>query len=290
MVFINRLASGVGEEKDYYIPKNSQVLVKTSAFSLSNDEISPEIKAHGIRMLFNPNAYHLKRENEKIVLKDISEHSVELPTTLATFKPENAVPEIVINGYLLYTDQDLLSSLSEEEKKEVSQIIKHFEEIKSRNPLKSVRHELKHWENALFFEELHQNNECLSSPLYLENRYFDEISASCDENFGAKEISHKQAEQIIFETIKSWNESPYKKPVYKGDFERHASKYEEKTQGMDSGNAKAMLNKIVKKYFTFNIDGKETDLSYVVMPQTEQKQQRVSSLPQGYPQVVQRSR
>lgn len=269
MVFINRLANGVGEEKDFYIAKNSQILVKTPGFRLSDAEIPQSIKEHGVKMLFSANMFTLKRENNKIVLKDISEQTVEPPAVLAFFRPNKVTPEIIINGYRLSIDKELYASLSPKEKKEAAAYIRHFEKIKSQNPHKSARHELKHLENMLFFNSLHENGDCLSSPLYLDNCYLDELSASCNEEFGTEDISLSKAEAMIENTCRDWWENPYKQKTYlgkNGDFQSLAATYESKVHDSNNHQADSMFQKIVKKYFTFVIGGKETDLSHMVTP------------------------
>ena len=109
MVYINRLKNGVGKEDEFYIPKNAKKIICTKEFMLSDNEISQSVKNRGIKLVYYPNVYTLKKDDktQKLVLKDISEQNVELPTTLAMLKPQKTIPEIIFNGYMLCIDKNL---------------------------------------------------------------------------------------------------------------------------------------------------------------------------------------
>lgn len=280
MPVINRLKNVVGEEKDYYIPKTAQVLSKTPSFSFPDEKIPDDLKENGVKLMFYPNVYTIKRDkkNNRIVLHDISEHSVELPQVLAYFRPLKTLPEIVYNGYMLCIDKSIVDTLSPQEQKQVFEMVKHFKDFNKKNPLDICTHELTHLRNALVFEKLHQNGQRLSDKLFRDNAYLDEISATSSEHL-PHATNKEDALKIVAKTCQEWLENPKNEAYTKsgGFFDGLLIEYNRNYEGKPDLLAAEMYQKLLKAYFTFKINGVDTDLSSALDARFVLKNQNVSS-------------
>lgn len=280
MVFINRLKNGVGKESDFYVPKTAKALVQSDEFSLQDNEISDKIKQGNLKLLYSSNVYVIKRDaqNGQIVLKDISEQTVELPTTLATYKPSKACPEIVFNGYMLGIDKNL-TDLSPEEKAEIEKITSHFEKLKKSDPKKSAKHELKHVENSIYFNEEHKDNLALTHDFFIRKCFIDEISATVEENIESKAQNRDEAQTYVKKVFSDWMNNPSKKSYYSenGDFEHQWGSYEEKTKGLNTFQSEKMYKQMLQHFFTFKINGKNMDLSAAIDPSFDLPKAKSSS-------------
>ena len=62
MTIINRLKNGIGEETDFYIPRNTSVLFKTKTIRFTDEEIPEDLRDRSLKLLFNPDFYTIKRD------------------------------------------------------------------------------------------------------------------------------------------------------------------------------------------------------------------------------------
>lgn len=264
MTIINRLKNGVGEEKDFYIPRNTSVLFKTKPIRFTDEEIPEDLRERNLKLLFNPDLYTIKRDAQtgEIALKNISEQTVELPKECAHFRPSKIMPEIVYNGYLLCIDKSLEGKLSAEEEQEVLNIVKHFQKFDKQNPHEVCLHELKHLKNSEILDRIHQNGQRLPDEHFRLAAELDEITALSSEKF-TPEISEQQALQIIRETCADWQTNPrfetYLRP--NGELDHLLSAYQEQHRGKPEAPTNNMYKEIAKAYLTFKINGKDCDLS-----------------------------
>lgn len=274
MVLINRLKNGAGKDCDFglYLPKGVDILAKSPEFMLSDDEIPEKIKQGNLKLLYRPNICTIRRNEAdgKIVLTDIATHQVGLPTDLASFMPEKACPEIVFHGYMLCKDKNL-GKLTAEEQAEVQKIINHFDRLTRVDMKKSARHELKHIENSMAFNEAHRPNTALSHEYFIRKCFVDEISATAKEEIEDKAQTREEGLAYLKKTFSSWLNNPQRVSYYgeHGDFEHQYGVYESKTQGRDTSKSEEMFVNICKKFLTFKINGIETDLSAAVNPNFE---------------------
>lgn len=271
MVLINRLKNGAGKNSDFdlYLPQGVDILVKSPEFTLSDDDIPDKIRQGNLKLLYRPNICTIRRDKTsgKIVLTDIATHQISLPHDLASFMPEKACPEIVFHGYMLCIDKNL-TNLTPEEKNEIQKITAHFEKLKNNDMNKSAKHELRHIENSVNFNEIHENNQALNHNFYIRKCFLDEISATVQEDIDNN--AHTKEEALIFakRTFSEWMSNPNRKTYYepKGDFEHQWGIYEDKTLGKNTSQSEQMYQKICKKFFTFKVNGKEMDLTAAINP------------------------
>ncbi len=283
MVFINKLKNGAGKDSDFnlYLPNDVDILLKSPEFTLSDDDIPEKIRLGNLKLLYRPNIYTIKRDTNsgEIVLTDISTHQVRLPADLASYKPEKICPEIVFHGYMLCKDKHL-GRLRAEEQAEVKKIINHFEKLTSVDMNKSARHELKHIQNSILFNEIHTPDTAFNHEFFIRKCFIDEISATANEDIG--DMAHTREEGLTYlkKTFDGWLNNPRRISYYgeHGDFEHQYGVYEAKTQGRDISKSEKMFLKICQKFLTFKIDGKETDLSEAINPNFELPNSKISQI------------
>lgn len=270
MVYINRLKNGIGEEKDYYIPKNCRSLIMTQPFAISDELVSESLKNSNLKLMFYPNVYTIKRDahSGEIALKDISEQSVPLPTTLASFRLGKTSSEIVFNGFMLCIDKELEKNLSSEDKLEIEKISKHFGKLKAKDMIKTAHHELKHAKNALVVSDVHQDGSSFNEEFFIRKCFLDEISASCNEVIGDT-TSKEEAKLAVKKTFNAWMNKPSNCDTYygpNGDFNHQWGRYEDQNEGRSDRGAETMYLKLAKEFFTFEIRGEQVDLSNAIDP------------------------
>ncbi len=270
MPYINRLKNKCGGKSAFYIPKNAEPLIFPDEFSCPDSMVSEGQKARGLQLMYYPEVYTIKRDAQtnKIALKDISGQTQPLPTTLAGFK-NLGFPKITLYGYMLCIDKDLISTLSEEEKKFVKSAMAHFQKIKEKNPQLSAAHELKHEENQHFFYELHKKYGLrLTNKDFLINRYLDEISATNREQLIEKSPQNlDEMKKITQQTQADWLSSPDKKHYYQdenSDFAAHLDQYKELAQGKKADASHKMLKELAEHYFTYQVNGKDVCLASAI--------------------------
>lgn len=287
MVVINRLKNGAGKDSDFglYLPKGVEILAKSPEFMLSDDEIPEKIRQGNLKLLYRPNICTIKRDTPsgKIVLTDIATHQISLPHDLASYMPEKACPEIVFHGYMLCKDKNL-GQLTTEEQAEVQKIINHFDKLTSVDMKKSARHELKHIENSIAFNEAHRPGTALSHEYFIRKCFIDEISATAKEEIEDKAQTREEGLAYLSKTFNSWLNNPRRVSYYGeyGDFEHQYGVYESKTQGHDTSKSEEMFLKICKKFLTFKISGTETDLSEAINPHFELPNSKTSQMKPVY--------
>lgn len=281
MVLINRLKNGAGKNSDFdlYLPQGVDILVKSPEFTLSDDDIPDKIRQGNLKLLYRPNICTIRRDKAsgEIVLTDITTHQTSLPHDLACFMPEKACPEIVFHGYMLCIDKNL-TSLTPEEKNEIQKITAHFEKLKNIDMKKSAKHELRHIENSMHFNEVHEKNQAFNHQFYIRKCFLDEISATVQENIDINARTKEDALAFVKRTFSEWMSNPNRKTYYgpKGDFEHQWGIYEDKTLGKNTSQSEQMYQKICKKFFTFKISGKEMDLSSAINPNFDLPNKRPS--------------
>ena len=192
------------------------------------------------------------------------------------------------------------SSKNEQEKKEaikaISKIVKEFSEVNSRNPLLTAIHELKHNYNDIRLEEIAAEDGGLKlTPEQLAiTRVADECSASAAELLHladeykknsdikvfpkdfqpfAEELQKMSPEKqkealnnpayLVNKAIELWQKNPRNESYLgeKGDFTGQLNSYAEKVNPNHVDPNNSQFSKIMSAYFTFNINGKEVDLS-----------------------------
>lgn len=283
MVLVNRLKNGVGKDSDFalFMPRNVDILMKSDEFTLRDEEIPEKLKQGNLKLIYRPNIYTIRRdkENGSIILTDISTQKVKYPSCLAAYKPGKTCSEILFHGFMLCLDKGL-GQLTEQEQREVDKITAHFEKLTACNMAESARHELKHIENDLYFNELHQNNLALSHEYYIRTRFLDEISATVQENIEQNVQTKEQGAVYVQKTFSEWMNNPRRESYYGkfGAFEHHYSVYEEENRGHDVSRSDELYKQILSKFFTFKINGQEMDLSGTVNPDFALPQQSMQNL------------
>lgn len=268
--YISRLKNGVGRESDYIFPKKGIPLLFSQEFSLPDRDIPQIVREKGVKLHFYPYSYVIERRKNdgEIVLRDICGHETELPRTIAVFKPNKIVPEIIINGFGLFIDAQTQESLSEKEKDRVQNIIRHFKKLRAVHPLKSARHELKHYQNAIIFNQAHTDDAALDREFYLRKCFIDEISATCSEQIQEKAHNAEEGRVYVREQFNLWMSNPDRQSYYgpSGDFEHQLGVYQDEKDGKSTDKAREMYLKIFKEFLTFEIGGEKTDLSDAISP------------------------
>lgn len=269
-MYINRLKNGVGRESDYIFPKKGIALLFSQEFSLPDRDIPQIVREKGVKLHFYPYSYVIERRKNdgEIVLKDICGHETELPRTIAVFKPNKIVPEIIINGFGLFIDAQTRESLSGKEKDRVQNIIRHFKKLRAVHPLKSARHELKHYQNAIIFNQTHTDDAALDREFYMRKCFIDEISAMCSEQIQEKAHNAEEGRVYVREQFNLWMSNPDRQSYYgpQGDFEHQFGVYQDEKDGKSTDKAREMYLKIFREFLTFEIGGEKTDLSDAISP------------------------
>ena len=269
-MYINRLKNGVGRQSDYIAPRDGIPLLFSREFALPDNQVPQSVKDGGVKLRFYPNTYVIDRRTDdgELVLKDICGHEVELPRTIAMFKPDKAPPEIIINGFGLFINKRAQEVLSEKDKVAVQQIISHFKKMREVDPQKSARHELRHYQNSQLFAAVHTADTALNDNDYLRTRFMDEISATIDDGISEKVHNREEGLQYVKEQFDCWMSNPDRQSYYAphGDFQHQLGAYQNETKNRDTGKSAEMYKQIFKNFLTFKICGKEMDLSAAIAP------------------------
>ena len=271
MVLMNKLKNGVGKDSDFalFMPRNVDILMKSGEFTLRDEDIPEKLRQGNLKLTYRPNIYTVRRhkENGKLILTDISTQEVELPTCFAAYKPGKTCPEILFHGFMLCLDKSL-GTLNKQEQKKLQEITSHFEKLTANDMAASARHELKHIENDLYFNELHQNNLALNYEYYIRKCFLDEISATGQENIEQNVKTKEQGIAFVQKTFSEWMNNPRRESYYGrfGEFEHQYGVYEEENRGHDLSRSGELYKQILSKFFTFKINGQEMDLSEAVNP------------------------
>lgn len=271
MPFVNRLKNKCGGKEAFYIAKGTSPLVWSDEFSYPDSLISQKQKDKGLRLLYYPMVYTIKRDEKdgSLVLKDISNQNQPLPKTLAGFK-DVGFPQITVYGYMLTIDDSLKESLSAQDKKQIDVFLKHFEKIKAQNPVLSVAHELTHLDNKIAFLEIHKKfaNLKLSPEDFLKLRFVDEIFASSKEQIIAQNpTSQEDMKQIVSHTQQNWLKDENKKHYYQdegSDFAAQLDQYNSITKNRKIDNKHLMFNELLEAYTSFEKGGKIYHLSSAI--------------------------
>ncbi len=283
MVLMNKLKNGVGKDTDFalFMPNNVDILMKSGEFKLADEEIAEKLKQGNLKLIYRPNIYTIRRDQKSgsIILTDISTQKVECPTCLAAYKPGKNCSEILFHGFMLCLDKGL-GKLTEQEQCEVKKITAHFEKLITSNMAESARHELKHIENDLYFKEAHHDNLSLNHEYYIRTRFLDEISATAKENIEQHVQTKEQGIGYIQKTFSEWMNNPQRESYYGrfGDFEHQYSAYEEENLERDTSQSEKLYRQILGKFFTFNINGQDMDLSEAIAPDFSLPRQSMQNL------------
>lgn len=283
MVLMNKLRNGVGKDSDFalFMPGNVDVLMKSSEFSLRDEDIPEKLRQENLKLTYRPNIYTIRRhkENGNLILTDISTQEVELPSCLAAYKPGKTCSEILFHGFMLCTDKNI-EPLSKQEQHEVQKIISHFEKLTTNDMAKSAKHELKHIENGLYFNALHQNNLALTHEHYIRKCFLDEISATVQEDIEQNVQTKEQGAAYVKKTFYEWMNNPRRESYYGrfGAFEHQYGVYEEENRGHDLSRSDELYKQVLNEFFTFKINGQEMDLSEAVNPDFALPQQSQQNL------------
>lgn len=269
-MYVNRVKNGAGRQSDYICPRDSIPLLFSRECTLPDEQIPQAVKDKGVKLYFYPYTYVIDRRSSdgELVLKDVCGHETELPRTVAMFRPDKTVPEIVINGFGLFINAQAQKVLSEQDKVKVQGIIEHFKKLRKIDPQESARHELKHYQNAIAFAEVCANNGALNEEFYMRTRYIDEISATISEKISENVHSQEEGLKYVTEQFNNWMKNPERKSYYgpHGDFQHQFGVYQDENKGKDTGRSAEMYQQIFKKFLTFEIDGKQMDLSAAIAP------------------------
>lgn len=289
MPFVNRLKNKCGGKDAFYIAKSTSPLVWSDEFSYPDSLISQKQKDKGVRLLYYPMVYTIKRDEKdgSLVLKDISNQNQPLPKTLAGFK-DVGFPQITVYGYMLAIDDCLKESLSAQEQKKIEAFVKHFEKIKAQNPALSVAHELTHLDNRTAFLEAHKKfeNLKLSPEDFLKLRFADEIFASAKEQLVAQNpTTQEDMEKIVRDIQQNWLKDENKKHYYQdesSDFASQLDQYNNITKNRKVDSKHLMFQELLDAYTSFERDGKTYHLSSVInldfnMPEKLKKYAGISS-------------
>lgn len=289
MPFVNRLKDKCGGKDAFYVAKGTSPLVWSGEFSYPDNLISQKQKDKGVRLLYYPMVYTIKRDEKSgsLVLKDISNQNQPLPKTLAGFK-DVGFPQITVYGYMLTIDDSIKESLSIQDKKQIDVFLKHFEKIKAQNPAFSVAHELTHLDNKIAFLETHKKFETLklSPEDFLKLRFVDEIFASSKEQLIAQNpTSQADMEKIVRETQKNWLHDENKQHYYQdeiSDFAAQLDQYNNIAKNRKVDSKHLMFNELFDAYTSFEKGGTTYHLSEAInldfnMPEKLKKYAGISS-------------
>lgn len=269
-MYINRLKNGAGRQSDYITPREGIPLLFSQECALPDEQVPQTVKDKGAKLYFYPYTYLIDRRSSdgELVLKDVCGHETELPQTVAVFKPNKAVPEIVINGFGLFINAQAQKELSERDKAKVQEVIAHFKKLRRIDPQKSLRHELRHYQNAIEFAAAHTADSALSEEFYLRTRFIDEVSATISEELPEKVHNREEGVKYVKEQFNSWMSNPNRQSYYgaHGDFQHQLGAYQNETEGRDTGKSTEMYRQIFQKFLTFKVDGKAMDLSAAIAP------------------------
>ena len=147
-------------------------------------------------------------------------------------------------------------------------IIRHFKKLRAVHPLKSARHELKHYQNAIIFDQAHTDDDALDREFYMRKCFIDEISATCNEQIQEKVHNAEEGRGYVREQFNLWMSNSDRQSYYgpQGDFEHQFGVYQDEKDGKSTDKAREMYLKIFKEFLTFEIGGEKTDLSDAISP------------------------
>ena len=269
-MYVNRLKNSAGRSSEYIVPRDGIPLLFSRECALPDEQIPQIVKDRGVKLYFYPYSYVIDRRSQdgELVLKDVSGHETELPHDLAVFRPDKTVPKIMINGFGLFINAQAQKNLSEKDKADVSRIIEHFKKLRNADPQKSVRHELKHYQNSLVFADAIAENAALNREFFMRTRFIDEISATISEDISEKAHNKEEGLQYVRKQFDSWMSNPERQSYYgpHGDFQHQFGVYQNENAGKDTSKSAEMYQQIFKKFLTFVVEGKEMDLSAAIAP------------------------